>query len=192
MKTPPPPTTDQSQPPTDTSRRRGLIRRWVVPLLVIVACVLWYQHSAWINSDVKRLRHGAEQLAVASDFTLTPFEGERFTLHSLRGKPVILDFWASWCPPCRISLPELDALRAQFGDSLHVLAINVFEDRGAARQFASNSGYRIQFVWADELAEHLGVRVLPSKVLLDAQGRVSWTGTGHIPLLSHLLLATQI
>lgn len=60
----------------------------------------------------------------APDLTLESTQGESFTLSSLRGKPVILNFWASWCPPCRAEMPTLQALYERYGGEFVLLGIN--------------------------------------------------------------------
>lgn len=59
-----------------------------------------------------------------ADFTLTDRTGKSWTRSALKGKVVIVNFWATWCPPCRKEMPDLDALQAQFGDRLIILGIS--------------------------------------------------------------------
>jgi peroxiredoxin len=85
---------------------------------------------------ISRLQ-AADQLREAADFTLTDLQGKAWTLKDLRGKVVLLNFWATWCPPCRKEIPDLEKLHGRFHDQgLVVLAISD-EDGSTVRSFAT-------------------------------------------------------
>ncbi|MBZ5729097.1 MAG: redoxin domain-containing protein [Acidobacteriia bacterium] len=110
----------------------------------------------------------------APDFELKTIEGERVHLAELRGHPVLLSFWASWCGPCRRELPEVARLHEQFkGRGLVVLGIND-EGKGTARKFADKNG--LPFPTVDDSggkAHRLyRVRAIPSVFLIDGEGKV--------------------
>ena len=80
----------------------------------------------------------ARTSALAPDFELETIEGERFRLSDLRGHPVLLNFWATWCGPCREEMPTLVALANQFREEgLVVVGVNIEESRGEARDFVN-------------------------------------------------------
>jgi thiol-disulfide isomerase/thioredoxin len=165
---------------------------WLLPLAIVLGIAGWYLQSPQYNSNVARILKVAEEGKSLAHFKVTPFNGPAQTIGSLRGKPVLLDFWASWCPPCRVSMPELAFFANNNQDRIHVLAINLFESESDGIEFANDSGYSLNFARADALASHLGVQVLPTKVLLDAEGKLIWAGTGHLPLITHWLLSAQL
>lgn len=76
----------------------------------------------------------------APDFTLTTVTGETFTLSALRGKPVVLNFWATWCPPCRAELPELQAASGRYADQVVIVGVNQAEPADAVRGFVGQFG----------------------------------------------------
>jgi len=81
-------------------------------------------------------RIGSARGEVAPDFTLTSLDGDIVQLSSLEGQPVFLDFWATWCGPCRKSLPETERLRKEYADSgLQVFTINVEETPEEVKQY---------------------------------------------------------
>jgi outer membrane lipoprotein-sorting protein len=90
---------------------------------------------SWTETDMLVLP-GEEQTVLigkkAADFTLKSLDGSQTELSSLRGKVVVLDFWATWCSPCRAELPIVDKLRAEFGDDVLFLGVND-EDSGTVR-----------------------------------------------------------
>jgi cytochrome c biogenesis protein CcmG, thiol:disulfide interchange protein DsbE len=89
--------------------------------------------EAWFTPDTGGL---------APDFTLPDDEGRAVRLSGLLGAPVVLNFWATWCVPCEVELPELAALAAARPD-IHVLAVNVGEDPRMATAWLRERGHRI-------------------------------------------------
>ena len=112
----------------------------------------------------------------APDFTLSTLSGTSLSLADLRGKVVLLNFWATWCVPCRKEMPAIEALYQRYKDrGLEVLAISL--DKGSATvvgAFVQEMGvtYRVALdpTWAT--ARTYGVRGLPATFLLDRAGNV--------------------
>ena len=71
----------------------------------------------------------------APDFELQDATGQKLSLRSLRGKPVLLNFWATWCAPCVEEMPSLENLAGRVGDSLHVVTVSVDEDWETVKKF---------------------------------------------------------
>lgn len=110
----------------------------------------------------------------APDFELKTLDGERVRLSDLRGHPVLLNFWASWCGPCRRELPTLSQLNDQYKDKgLVILGVND-EGKGTARRYAEQA--RLSFPTLDDsgLRAHRLYRVynIPSVFLIDRNGKV--------------------
>jgi peroxiredoxin len=122
---------------------------------------------------------GVDVGSLASDFTLPDlFTGEPRSLSDLRGYVVLLDFWASTCPPCRSSMPHLEDLRSRFAeDGLVVVAVNVDASAEAARQFVEEGGYEdfILLRDADESIRALyDVVGIPHTYVIDRQGIIRY------------------
>ena len=109
----------------------------------------------------------------APDFTLTGIDGEEVALSSLRGSVVLLDFWASWCGPCRIELPTVQKLHETFPDDLVVLGINN-EEPGIARAFASETGitFRTLSDVSNKMAASYDVQAIPTVFVIDREGQI--------------------
>ena len=118
---------------------------------------------------------------------------EDFRLESLRGRPVLVNFWATWCPPCVAELPALDNAAKQLGDDVTLLLISV--DRGGRQKalpFLQDRGITRPLMGFDpkaELSREMGVRGLPTSFLLDADQSQSWAYVGPRKWDSALMIA---
>jgi peroxiredoxin len=127
--------------------------------------------------SVVRYRGDAE----APDFSLPSLEGGAVTLSALRGQVVFLNFWATWCPPCREEMPSIERLHREFKDQeLAVLAVDVDESPNVVAKFVKN--FRLSFpVLLDtgsEVSSRYGVGGLPTTILVDRRGRVVGAAIG--------------
>jgi peroxiredoxin len=119
----------------------------------------------------------------APDFTLRDIQGQDITLSAHRGKAVVVDFWATWCAPCRIAMPHLQALSQEYPDQLAVLAVSLDQDpQRVVPPFAAQMGLTFTLL-ADTRAMQVaqqwgGVRQIPTAYLIDPDGRVveKWIG----------------
>jgi cytochrome c biogenesis protein CcmG/thiol:disulfide interchange protein DsbE len=101
--------------------------------------------------------------------------GDLLDLAAFKGQVVYLDFWASWCAPCRESFPWMNRLQAEFGhDGLVVIAVNVDRERADAERFLREHPGQFRIVYDPEglLPEKFGVRGMPTSFLIDRSGRV--------------------
>jgi thiol-disulfide isomerase/thioredoxin len=104
------------------------------------------------------------------------------------GKVVLVNFWATWCPPCRMEIPELIKLKKQYGDRLQIIGISEDEDPpGKVLKFAQQMGmtYPIVMATPELIASYGGVPALPTSFLIDTQGRVVQKHTGLYPIESY-------
>ncbi|MEA3506325.1 MAG: TlpA disulfide reductase family protein [Elusimicrobiota bacterium] len=117
----------------------------------------------------------------APDFTLETIEGkETVSLSDLRGKPVFLDFWASWCPPCRQSTPYVKRLNEHFGENVHIIGINLDRKKEAAANYIrkENTEY-IQIEGAGtQVPSKYGVRGISAFYIIDSEGVVAKNYSG--------------
>jgi peroxiredoxin len=113
--------------------------------------------------------------AAAPDFTLDDLQGNPVTLSGLRGKVVVLNFWASWCPPCRVEMPSMERLNEVFGSrDFALLAVNVEQDAAAVRAFLKENPHSFAVLLDPQgKAQQLyGVYRFPETFLIDKSGRV--------------------
>jgi YD repeat-containing protein len=97
-----------------------------------------------------------------------------FDLESYRGKVVYVDFWASWCTPCRASFPFMQDMADEHGDSLVIIALNVDKSRTDADQFLDQFDINFDIVYdpRGELAESFNVKGMPTSYLYDREGKL--------------------
>ena len=125
-------------------------------------------------------------------------QGKTWQLADLRGRAVLLNFWATWCPPCRAEMPSLQQLAEIYGpEQLLVLALNVGEGPRRITQYLQSSGLNLTVLLdpQSEAAKAWGANVLPTTILIDAEGRprqrvrgeVDWSGREAAALVEPLL-----
>jgi len=128
---------------------------------------------------------GVRKGHLARDFIATSPDGTSVRLSDLRGTPVIVNFWASWCTSCLAEMPEFHELQKRIGvENLHVLAINTGESAETAEEFVEKLGVDSFLVGVDPslvVADAYGVFGMPTSVFLDAEGVIRATYAGHIP-----------
>ncbi len=116
------------------------------------------------------------------DFTFTDPSGARLRTLDLKGKPVLINLWATWCGPCVLEMPTLDALAASHADKLKVVTIS--QDIGQAEAvgaFFKERKLTHLAPWLDPdnaMSQHYNTGVLPTTVLYDAEGREVWRMIG--------------
>jgi thiol-disulfide isomerase/thioredoxin len=113
----------------------------------------------------------------------TDLQGKTWHLSELRGKAVLINFWASWCEPCRAELPSLDALAQFHGPAkLVVLAVNFKESPAVALRHVqrANIGLPILLDPSGQIAREWGATVFPTTVLVTADGRVQGVVRGEL------------
>jgi thiol-disulfide isomerase/thioredoxin len=111
----------------------------------------------------------------ASDFKLQDLDGKTVKLSEFKGKPVLIDFWATWCPPCRASIPGIEKLHKSYsGKGLVVLGISL--DQGgwdSVKEFVTESGITYTVLkGTEDVASKYQVRTIPMLVIVDKEGKV--------------------
>jgi cytochrome c biogenesis protein CcmG, thiol:disulfide interchange protein DsbE len=118
----------------------------------------------------------------APTLTLKTPDGRPLSLAAMKGHPVLVDFWASWCPPCRTSVPALEDLYREFhGRGLEVVAINVDERRKDADGFLAGRQYTMPIIFDTEgkSPRDAGVWGMPTSFLVGRDGKIRFVHQGY-------------
>lgn len=113
--------------------------------------------------------------SAAPDAQLTGLDGKKLMLSSLKGRVVLIDFWATWCPPCRKSLPETNKLHAEFASKgLSVLAVSD-EEKGTVAPFIKKAGYTFPTYLdtGDQANKTYKISGIPTVVVIDRKGNLA-------------------
>jgi cytochrome c biogenesis protein CcmG/thiol:disulfide interchange protein DsbE len=124
----------------------------------------------------------ASGAAVAPNVTLIDGSGKSARLADLAGNVVLMDFWASWCIPCRTSFPAIDALQRELGPKgLVVVAVNLDEQRKNADAFLAERPHvmRVAFDPKGQAAQAFSLQAMPSAVVIDRSGHIRYTHMGY-------------
>lgn len=120
----------------------------------------------------------------APDFSLQSMDGGMVKLSDLRGQVVMVNFWATWCGPCRQEMPHLEALYQRYGDlGFTLLGVNVEEDSSGADEFLAETpvSFPILFDPENHVSELYDVVAMPSTVLVDRSGNMRFIHHGYQP-----------
>ena len=110
---------------------------------------------------------------LAPDFTFTTLAGKAITLSELRGRPVVINFWASWCPPCRRELPALEKVYRQYSaQGLQLLGVAVGDEEPAVRRLVQEMRLSYPIGLSDEAGSNYAVSAIPHTFFLDRQGKI--------------------
>jgi len=121
------------------------------------------------------------QPSAAPDFTVYDLEDNAHTLSEFQGKPVILNFWASWCGPCVSEMPEFQEFYDTYGEEIHFVLVNLTDGQQetveTASKFVNDQGYTFPIYFDTDIdaAMKYGVNAVPVSYFLDAEGNfVAW------------------
>jgi len=128
----------------------------------------------------------------APDFTLVDTEGKKISLSDYAGKVVIVDFWATWCPPCRRGIPDLIDIQKQFKNKVAVIGISVDTDtKSKVVPFMKTMGinYPVVFANSDVVQSYGGIEAIPTSFIIDKKGNIS---NQHVGLTDKSVLIDEI
>lgn len=175
------------------------MKKWIIIIAVIGGIIWAVSDFVMSNNDTKETTPktevenispesetevGLEQGNQAPDFELENVDGETVRLSELRGEKILLNFWATWCPPCRAEMPDMQKYHEEDNDGI-ILAVNLLETEQSFRQvddFLQEYGITFQILIDEntEVASLYNAFALPTSYLIDAEGIIHTKAIGTI------------
>lgn len=180
-------------------KKRGSMLTLVILLVVLVAVTAYLLISSDVMTKAEAsegsvaalVEQSPEDLAkttlinagdMAPDFTVKMLDGSEVTLSKLQGKPTLLIFWATWCPPCRAELSKLqEHIIDRYGESINVLPISRGEERAKVDEFITKRGYTfaVGLDGDQSIYQKYATNYIPRCFVIDAKGKVLYSGVGY-------------
>lgn len=127
--------------------------------------------------------------ALAPDFTLPTTDGKMLKLSNYRGKVVIIDFWATWCPPCRKGIPDLIDIKKRYGSKgVEIIGISVDTDtKDDVIPFMKEKGINYPIVYGNQnvYMQYGGIRAIPTTFVIDKEGKIVASYEGLVPKITY-------
>ncbi len=158
------------------------MNRWHIAfftILILGSSWIWINRvPVVVSSDIRVPQPAIDH--PAPNFTLTTLANETFTLQEAQGKPVVLNFWATWCGPCQRELPALQAAAERYGERVLILGVDQGEAPELVQRYVDEKGltFAIPLDAEFEVSTLYNVRGLPTTYFIDSQGviRQIWLG----------------
>lgn len=163
---------------------------WAV--ITVLSAILGAAWISWTRVDASSFNPTGKPPSAdvghpAPDFSLDALDGSTLTLSQYNGRAVILNFWATWCGPCRAEIPALEAASQLIGDQGVIIGVNVQEDPLSVLGFAQELGmtYPVALDANSEIAQIYRVRAFPTTYFIDSRGVITelYTGELNAPLI---------
>ena len=149
--------------------------------------LLFSQDIKFSLSQKEALKKVLGDINKAPDFTLTAMNDSMYTLSKLEGKVVLINFWATWCGPCRMEIPEFNEMHKSYHEKgLEILGISVSDNKKQLKNFAKSFAvdYPLLYGGAREMnkimKDYGGVYAVPSSFLVGKNGNIVWSYPGAI------------
>lgn len=153
-------------------------------LLLFLSGGLWFALSKKLaDASVSAVTSLPEKESSAPDFTLGTLDGSTITLSDLEGQVILINFWATWCPPCRKEMPALQQINNQYQErGFTVLAVNLRQETAQVSPFVKDLGltFPVLLDLDGQVARRYRVRALPTTFLVDRSGVIRETIVGQL------------
>ena len=156
----------------------------IATMLILVLCApLGILQAELPSPELSHELTRLEPPVTAPGFSLTDMDGEQHTLDDYRGKVIMLNLWATWCPPCRREIPSMESIFQDLRDKgFVVLAVNQFETPDHVFSYMGQLSvyptFPILFDQDSKVSELYGVKGLPTTLLINRQGQVAYRAIG--------------
>ena len=187
------PTGEWSDKVSRTGRKGVSLIMWTGILLILLSCQLRADEDHWKALGINRLPD-----IMPPDFTLPTLDGGSITLSDLKGKVVLINFWATWCPPCRDEMPSMEKLYRRFKyEEFTLLSVDVMESPETVKKFARkyDLSFPILLDKKGEVSAKYAATAIPTTYIINKKGEAvgkaigprKWNGEHATALVEELL-----
>ena len=165
----------------------------IIKLLLIVFLgtigyiALFSQDTVITLSQKEKVKKVLQDINKAPDFTLQALNDSSYTLRKMEGKVVLINFWATWCGPCRMEIPEFNELHKSYHEKgLEILGISVSDNKNQLKNFAKSFAVDYPLLYGSArdmnkvMKDYGGVYAVPSSFLVGKEGSIIWSYPGAI------------
>ena len=168
------------------NKKTTVILAIAIVVLLAGAGLLYNQFSDKVAQDLNAA-NGSQTTATAADFTVYDAAGKAHKLSDYKGKPVVVNFWASWCGPCKSEMPAFQAMWEQYGDEVEFLMVNLVDNASetvkSAQDFLATTDYTfpVYFDTEQSAAYTYSIYSIPTTIFVDADGNIVNSIKGAMP-----------
>lgn len=165
-------------------KNKNLLIIALVLVVVLVGAGFLYSSLSNRGNNITSEQQSNNAPVSAPNFTVTDSNGKTVSLEDFRGKPVVINFWATWCGFCIKEMPHFEESFQQYGDEIHFLMVNVQESTDVANPFIEKNGYSfpVYYDTTGSASGSFGVSGLPATFFIDAEGNAVAQARGAINL----------
>ena len=168
--------------------KNKLVQFFIITSLGVLGYFLLFGQDTLLTLSQRiAVKKALEDINKAPDFTLTAMNDSNYTLSKLEGKVVLINFWATWCGPCRMEIPEFNEMHKSYHEKgLEILGISVSDNKKQLKNFAKSFAVDYPLLYGNArdinkvMRDYGGVYAVPSSFLVGKWGSIVWSYPGAI------------
>ena len=165
-----------------------IIKLLLIIFLGIIGYIALFSQDTLITlSQKEKVKNALQDINKAPDFTLKSLNDSSYTLSKMEGKVVLINFWATWCGPCRMEIPEFNELQKTYHErGLNILGISVSDNKKQLKNFTKSFAVDYPLLYGSAkdmnkvMRDYDGVYAVPSSFLIGKNGNIIWKYPGAI------------
>ena len=165
-----------------------IIKLLLIIFLGIIGYIALFSQDTLITlSQKEKVKNALQDINKAPDFTLKTINDSSYTLSKMEGKVVLINFWATWCGPCRMEIPEFNELQKTYHErGLNILGISVSDNKKQLKNFTKSFAVDYPLLYGSAkdmnkvMRDYDGVYAVPSSFLIGKNGNIIWKYPGAI------------